>query len=186
MLFYIADLPWSTTRSGFLSQLFVQVVLARIVRLRELSRELFISFFTKFKRGFTNVVVTRAGCFNASTESDHNETSTVLAHARYTCLRFVRASLSTTYWIGNSCTVTSDIKETNTITFLVVFLCSEFLFWSAVPKPNNQGKRSFSVLDMYVLEGLKWQVWSTTKKSRSLHKSGRNMSIKVYRQKRSR
>ena len=65
-------------------------------------------FHYKFKRGFTNVVVTRAGCFDTSYESGLKE-SFSCTHARYTCLRFVRASLSTTYWVGTSYTGTLNI-----------------------------------------------------------------------------
>ena len=98
------------------------MVLARIVRLREL----FISFITKFKRGFTDVVVTRAGCFDTSYESGLKE-SFSCTHTRYTCLRFVPASLSTTYWVGNSYTGTLNINETGTIAFLIYVIVSLIL-----------------------------------------------------------
>ena len=81
--------------------------------------------------------------------------------ARYTCLSFVRASLSTTFWVGTSCTGTLNI---NRRTFFFPYtkqypasLSSLRVldFRSTTPKPNSQGKRSFSVHDVYNLERLK-------------------------------
>ena len=39
--------------------------------------------------------------------------------------------------------------------------------WSTTPKPKNQGKKSFSVHDLYILEWLEWQYWSTQQKKQA-------------------